>query len=135
MNPFDWCQGGNPPAPRHDHGCSSRRRVQASPSIVRPSLDTGLLVDAVETRHRCLLSARYAAEAKRDTYTGVCGGRVQNTVSEETPGAFSFFFHEGPHTSLFSPGTTVYWGKKKRSSQGALTEDITVLYISPWHRS
>ena len=48
-----------------------RRRVQASPRVVRPFLPMCLLVDAVETRHRWLLSAGYVAAGKRATHESV----------------------------------------------------------------
>ena len=53
------------------HLAPLRRRVLASPSVVRPLLLICLLVDAVGTRHHSRLGARNAAAGKRATHESV----------------------------------------------------------------
>ena len=96
------------------------RRVQkTSPSVVRPVLLMCLLVD-VETRHRWLLNARYAAVGKRATHESVADVSTtlfffKNPVGVFSPGPF-FVFDEVLPTSLFSPGT--FYCKKKLAPGG-----------------
>jgi len=61
---------------------------------------------------------RKVRDSGEGSYTLVCGGCVKNTFLEETPAPFSpsglcFVFDGVPPTSLFSPGTTFYWNKRK----------------------
>ena len=88
-----------------------------------------LLVDAIETRHRWSLSARYAVADKRATHESVAGVS-RSLFLEENPGAFPprdlfYISLRSPAYLSVLPGDNVFL-KQKRSPQGALTEDFTI---------
>ena len=89
---------------------------------------TCLLVDAVETRHRWLLIARYVAAGKRATHEFVAEESITlcfwiNLTGRFLPGVFllrslSYLF-VSPRGQRFI--------ERKRSTQAALAVDITVV--------
>ena len=100
-----------------------------------------MLVDAVETRHRWLLSVRRAAAAKRANHESVAhtsrcvqkSRTVFYSLLEEPPGRilpvfFFFFFFDEVLFFVLLPKDNVFLGKKCQP-QGALTEDIITVLI------
>lgn len=86
-DPFVWCQRGNSSAPRRDYPLTKGARIpKCCPS--RVSYHLCLPIDAVETQHQWLLSARYAAARERASHESVADCR-EHCFLEEIRGAFS----------------------------------------------
>ena len=114
-----------PPAPRHDYPPTKRACIpKCCPSIASYVLARRCYI---ETRHRWLLRARYAAAGKRATSESVAD--VSTTLFSGTPpggvfspGLFLLLLMEVPPTSLFSPGTTFY--RKRTLALGGIDKRI-----------
>ena len=126
-------EGRNPPAPRHDYKCPPTKGASIPQWL--SVLCLCLLADAVETRRRWSLSARYAAAGKRATHESVAHACVEHAVIWKKPpgGVFSlglffsfFFLRRFPRFFCFFSPRGKRVEKKKRLPQEALTKDITV---------
>ena len=108
----EWQSPGSSSRLPPDEGCKHFLKV------VRSLFVMWLLVDAVETRHRWLLSATYAAAGKRATNKSVAIVSRTLFFQRVSPGVLSrdLFCLRNPPYVFVLPGVL----------EGALTNDITV---------